>query len=182
MPIKASPLEDADSFSRLYERAHIIIFRYIFGLQGGPAEEVEDITAETFLNAWKARRQFTGDDNAALGWLLHIARNLVIDSYRRRKAQYKLAIDDPDIEWLNIPEGFSSPELQIEYRQQFSRLWELIQDLSIEQRDLLILRYVVGWRVNQIADHLHIPENTVSVQIRRILNRLKARWTQEQEN
>lgn len=181
MPIKTTPLEDADAFSQLYERAHIIVFRYIFGLHGGPAEEVEDLTAETFFKAWKARRQFTGDDNAALGWLLHIARNLVIDSYRHRKAQNKLAIDDLDVEWLNIPEGFTSPESQIEYRQQFSRLWELIQDLSVEQRDLLTLRYIVGWRVNQIADHLHIPENTVSVQIRRILNRLKAHSTQSQE-
>ncbi|TLN05422.1 sigma-70 family RNA polymerase sigma factor, partial [bacterium] len=35
------------------------------------------------------------------------------------------------------------------------------------------LRYVLGWRVNQIAVHLNMPENTVSVSLHRALHRLQ---------
>ena len=55
-------------------------------MHGGPREEVEDLTSETFTRAWKSRNKFTGDDHDALCWLFTIARNLVIDVHRRTKS------------------------------------------------------------------------------------------------
>jgi DNA-directed RNA polymerase specialized sigma24 family protein len=37
---------------------------------------------------------------------------------------------------------------------------------------MLVLRYLVGWRINRIAEHLGVPENTVSVTLRRVIDRL----------
>ena len=76
-------LRNAESFAKLYDRAHVIVFRFIYSLHGGPPQEVEDLTAETFSRAWKARHRFSGNESAAIGWLLQIARNLVIDAHRR---------------------------------------------------------------------------------------------------
>src|SRR5689334_4070515 len=75
---------NADSFAHLYETTHLFVFRYVYGLSGGPAEEAEDLTAETYARAWKTSSHFRGDERAALGWLLRIARNLAIDLARRR--------------------------------------------------------------------------------------------------
>jgi hypothetical protein len=61
---------NADAFARLYEQTYLRIFRYIYGLSGGPLQEAEDLTAETYERAWKRRQRFTGDEQAALGWLL----------------------------------------------------------------------------------------------------------------
>ena len=71
----------------LGDQTHLAVYRYVYGLTGGPQQEVEDITAETYLKAWHARRRFSGNEDAATGWLLQIARRLVIDSYRRRQAR-----------------------------------------------------------------------------------------------
>jgi len=61
------PLGTPASFSDFYERTHLPVFRYLYGLTGGPQEDVEDLTAEAFTRAWRARRNFQGDADAALG-------------------------------------------------------------------------------------------------------------------
>jgi RNA polymerase sigma factor (sigma-70 family) len=78
-------LGNLNQFAQFYEKTHLRVFRFIFGLHGGPAEEIEDLTADTYMRAWKSRCSFTGGESAATGWLFQIARNLVIDSHRRRK-------------------------------------------------------------------------------------------------
>ena len=44
---------------------------------------------------------------------------------------------------------------------------------SLEKRELLVLRYMLGRQVKQIADHVHMQENTVSVTFRRIIEQLR---------
>ena len=120
-----APLESAEAFSALYERNYRSVYRYLYGLRGGPAEDVEDLTADTFARAWKSRRSFAGDPHSAgTGWL---------------------------------------------------------QRLPGEQREMLVLRYLLDWRITQISEYLEIPENTVSVTIRRTLARLQRDWPQVKE-
>ena len=57
-------------FRELYERHRLPVFRYIYALTGGSQDNAEDLTAETFLRAWKARYQFDGDVDSAIGWLI----------------------------------------------------------------------------------------------------------------
>jgi RNA polymerase sigma-70 factor (ECF subfamily) len=178
-----SPLQDSDVFGQLYNRTHLIVFRFIYGLCGGPSQDVDDLTAETYLRAWKARCRFNGNDQAALGWLFTIARHLVIDAHRRgkvRKEEPHLDSDNISIDsWQALQasnsHGNDPEELSISF-DQFRILWALVQALPIEKRELLILRYMLGWQVKQIADHLNMQENTVSVYLRRILEELRNQW------
>src|SRR3989339_571936 len=82
-------LLDAESFSSLFARTQLTIFRFVYGMHGGPIEEVEDITSETFIKAWKGRGKFSGSDHDALCWLFTIARHLVIDSHRKKKSHHE---------------------------------------------------------------------------------------------
>jgi RNA polymerase sigma-70 factor (ECF subfamily) len=167
------PYETPQAFSQLYERVHVFVFRYIYGLHNGPREEAEDLTAETFARAWNARHNFYGNENAAIGWLLKIARNLIIDTHRR--IQVRGIPDDLDEAIVFSPEA--SPEVQTLQREQTHVLWQLLQTLPDQQREMLILRYMLGWQVQEIGKHLNIPENTVSQTIRRVLGKLRERWT-----
>src|SRR5512139_3310947 len=89
-------LSDKESFSSLYTRTYLIIFRFIYGIHGGPTEDVEDITCETYMRAWKGRTKFSGDDQDALRWLFTIARNLVIDIHRKKKNKLEETFDRLD--------------------------------------------------------------------------------------
>ena len=169
-------LHDAGNFARLFDRTHLPIFRYIYGIHGGPRDEVEDLTAETFTRAWKARHRFTGDEDAALRWLFQIARNLVIDSSRRSKVRgTHQRLEDIGTN-IQLASRDLSPEELLSIREQYQTLDLLLNNLSTEQREMLILRYILGWQVKQIASYLDMAENTVSVYIRRILIRLRKDW------
>jgi RNA polymerase sigma-70 factor, ECF subfamily len=173
-----APLQDSESFSFLFARTHLIIFRFIFGLHGGPSEEVEDLTSETFSRAWKGRLQFSGDEQDALCWLFTIARHLVIDAHRKRKNTQNTLIERLD----EVPSEalVSSSELSIEdqvtKREQFTHLWDALQILPDDRREMVVLRYMLGWQVKQIAKYLSMEENTVSVYIRRSLEQIRRNW------
>lgn len=180
---RTAPLDAARDFAALYERSHLPVFRYVYGLTGGPREQAEDLTAETFARAWKARHTFDGNpgdasnDGAAIGWLLKIARRLVIDDYRRQRVRGMEEF--PDLG--ELPDPDAHPEEVALASEQRQTLWRLLQALPDESREILVLRYILGWRVNQIADYLGKPENTISVAIRRAVARLQQAWPQSEE-
>ncbi len=178
MQASRSPLQDSESFSYLFARTHIIIFRFIYGLHGGPSEEVEDLTSDTFSRAWKGRNQFSGDEQDALCWLFTIARHLVIDAHRKKKNTLIKSIERFDE--VSLDGMFSSSELSLEdqvtKREQFNHLWEALQILPDDRREMIVLRYLLGWQVKQIAMYLRMEENTVSVYIRRSLEQIRRNW------
>lgn len=163
------PIVDAEAFGRLYARSHVAVFRYIYGLHGGPQADVEDLTAETFTRAWKARKRFTGPEEVAIYWLFRIARNLVIDSFRKSARQ-----KDPveiDLETIQAPN--LDPEREVLREEQRQVLLSLLQGLPRDHREMVVLRYFLGWRVKDIGKYLDVPENTISVTLRRILKRIR---------
>jgi RNA polymerase sigma-70 factor, ECF subfamily len=173
---QSAPLGASASFSSLYEQTRLPVFRYLYGLTGGPQEDVEDLTAEAYTRAWRARRTFQGDPEAALGWLMKIARRLVIDDYRRRKVR---PVTDGDVP-LELPATELSPEEALLAVDEQKALWQLLRSLPDESRETLTLRYLLGWRVNQIAEFLEVPENNISAAIHRSLERLRAHWSAQE--
>jgi RNA polymerase sigma-70 factor (ECF subfamily) len=163
---KRSNIGSPAAFTRLYQSNRLPVFRYIYGLTGGPQAEVEDLTAETFLRAWKARRRFDGDDNQATGWLIRIAKRLVIDGYRRNKTT---TIHTREIQQETDP----LPEEIILQHEQTQILMDFLDKLTGEQREILVLRYMLGWKVLEIAGYLDMSENNVSVTIHRCLEHLR---------
>jgi RNA polymerase sigma-70 factor (ECF subfamily) len=157
------------AFSEMYERNRLPVFRYIYSLMGGPSDDAEDLTAETFIRAWKARHTFEKDSDSAIGWLIRIAKRLVIDDHRR-KAVRKTASLHSDIKTE------TTTEEEILMLQQKQELLNLLKELPTDQREILVLRYMLGWKVNKIAAHMGLSENHVSVIIYRTLAELREQW------
>ena len=51
-----------------------------------------------------------------------------------------------------------------------------MENLSDQNREILVLRYLLGWKVKDIGNHLELKENTVSVYIRRSLSQIRENW------
>jgi len=173
-PDEIFPLDSTENFSLLYDRQHLAIYRFIYGLLGTSSEAAEDLTAATFERGWQARRRFRGSEAAAGGWLFTIARRLVIDAHRRRQVRGP----SENIEIAEVLDSSGTPEEQALARQQRQTLWKLLQSLPLEHREMIVLRYMLDWRVVDIAQHLKRSENNVSVTLRRILVRLRDDWPQ----
>ncbi len=182
MPANRAPLHDPRAFSDLYEREHVIIFRFIYGLHGGPLEEVEDLTCDTFFRAWRGRERFTGSQHDALCWLFTIARRLVIDAHRHKRvhaADPPVYLDDANADTI-LPDATDPPEDQAATREQLRQMWKSLQSLPDDKREMLVLRYMLGWKVKEIADYLQKEENTISVYIKRSLERIRDEWPKDQ--
>jgi RNA polymerase sigma-70 factor, ECF subfamily len=165
-----SSIASPASFRALYELNRLPVFRYVYALTSGSQDDAEDLTAETFLRAWKARYQFQGEIDSAISWLIGIAKRLVIDDYRRMARANRNSPTDVNSE--------STPEQTAIQQEQQKLLFRLLADLPDEQREILILRYLLGWRVNDIAQHIGASENKVSVSLHRILSKLREKWTE----
>ena len=61
-------------------------------------------------------------------------------------------------------------------------LWRMLDALSDDVREILVLRYMLGWKVKQVAQYLGMTDNNVSVKIRRALKSLHSEWLRLQEN
>lgn len=167
---RRSAISTPTAFSKMYEANRLSIFRYIYSSIGGEADDAEDLTAETFIRAWKARHTFEGDLESAIGWLIGIAKRLIIDAYRRKTIR--------KTESLNSEiKSETSTEENVLLAQQKEELLKLLQNLPDDQREILTLRYVLNWKVNQIAVHMKLSENHVSVIIHRTLAELRNQWT-----
>ncbi len=165
-----SAISDPAIFAIIYERNRLSVFRYIYSLIGGSSDDAEDLTAETFIRAWKARHRFEGDMDSAIGWLLGIARRLAIDDYRRKTIRKTVSLPS------NLTSNSTTEEDVLALQQQ-QQLLHLLNNLPVDQREILVLRYILGWRVNQIAAHTGLSENNVSVIIHRTLATLREQWS-----
>ena len=160
--IRQSTISHPNAFGSMYEQNRLSVFRYIYGLVDGSIDDTEDLTAETFMRAWKARHSFEGNVDRTIGWLISIARKLVIDNYRRNTVR-KTSSLPPNLE------ADSTTEEEVLVIEQKQRLLDLLNELPTDQREILVLRYMLGWKVNQIAAHLKLSENNISVIIHRTL-------------
>lgn len=163
-------ISDPAVFAVMYEHNRLSVFRYIYSFMGGSSDDAEDLTAETFIRAWKARHRFEGDMDSVIGWLLGIARRLTIDDYRRNAIRKTSSLP------LDLTTNSTTEEDVLKLQQQ-QQLLHLLNGLPVDQREILVLRYVLGWRVNQIAAHMGILENNVSVIIHRTLATLREQWS-----
>ena len=53
------------------------------------------------------------------------------------------------------------------------QLWQAMEALPEDRREMLVLRYMLAWRVKDIAAHLDVPDNTVSQTILRALKKVR---------
>jgi len=171
---KPSPIASAPEFQWAYQQNRLSVFRYICSLTGGPQAEAEDLTAETFLRAWKARHRYQGEQDRVIGWLIQIAKRLVIDDYRREQ---RAARRQPP-----APPPADTPEDSALHNEDSRRLAELLAALPTELREILTLRYSLGWHVKDVAAHMQMTENNVSVTIHRTLAKLRQQWSPEGES
>src|SRR4051794_23097962 len=80
---------DAGAFQSLYER-HAARIHAQHLRQTRNADAAHDLTAETFAQAWLVRTRFRDEaGGSALPWLLGIARNVILQSVRRRELEQR---------------------------------------------------------------------------------------------
>jgi RNA polymerase sigma-70 factor (ECF subfamily) len=167
-------VHDLDAgFIAMFHAYRPVVFSTALRITGAWAD-AEDLTAESFLRAYRALSDFPPDRIRALrprSWLLTITLNLWRNHQRalaRRPPPTPLdqAVDPPDL--------LADVEQSVGRRESDRELAALLTALPPDQRVAVVLRHVIGLPIAEIADVLGKSEGTVKSQIARGLRRLRA--------
>lgn len=154
-----------EEFTRVYN-----FFRYRFG--DGP--QAEDLTSATFEKAWAKRGRYRRDRAAFSTWLFSIARNLAIDAYRRHRPT--LSLEDVELE-----AGTPVVEEQLQERQDFYRLEQLLAHLPERERELVAFKYGSDLTNREIARLTGLSETNVGSILHRVVKKLRKEWEDSYE-
>jgi len=130
----------------------------------GSREEAEDRTQEVFLKLHGALPKYDFGKNFT-AWFLTLAKNHLIDEYRRTKWE-KTQRDDFDERVLSQSAG-GGPEESYVNTETRAFVWEGLNRLSAEMRIILILRDLQGQSYEEIAEAQGLPLGTVKSRVNR---------------
>src|ERR1051325_5124052 len=127
----------------------------------------EDLTQEVFIRVYRSLTQY----DAALGdlsnWLMRLARNLIIDDYRKRQRTPTDSSDDLADHEYHLPSASDSPQRSLERAERRLQVLRAIDKLSPDLRECVLLRDIEELTYQEIVDLLRIPEGTVKSRINR---------------
>jgi RNA polymerase sigma-70 factor (ECF subfamily) len=127
--------------------------------------DAEDLMQNCYLRALQNWGQFNGSGSRQ-AWLFTIARRTYIDFIRSRKRKNGL-IDNQELQLSAHKKPGQSNEQQTEL------VWKAINDLSIEYREVIHLRFAAGLDYKEISDSLKIPIGTVRSRLHRGLKAIR---------
>ena len=144
---------DRAAFRTIVEHTQVPLHRLASRLLGNPAE-AEDVLQEAYVKAYRALAadRFSGD-SALQTWLYRIVTNAALDHMRRGRPKEKSAESVPEPQM----DGAGSAEARMALRE----LDEWLQDLTPDQRAVVILKAVEGMTTPEVAEVLACSEGAV---------------------
>ena len=165
--IKAAQ-RDPQAFQPLYEHYHPIIFRFVRRRVESEAITA-DITAQVFLNVLLHLKRYRITEAPFSAWLHRIALNEIRQFFRQTTRVRQVVIDQRLLEQLREEEP--AEDLEASYE----ALTRAIQTLSLDEVNLLELRFFEQRPFREIGFLLSITENYAKVRTYRLLDKLRQR-------
>lgn len=165
---------DDSAVNALVERYRRRVFDYI-NMMVKDHEVADDIFQETFIKVIRFLKDGRYNDSGKfLSWVLRIAHNQVIDHFRHKKQQNNISESEAGYDLLNnkkfsdgtIEDVLISEQIQSDIR-------SLIDLLSEEQKEVVLMRYYNGLSFKEIADQTGVSINTALGRMRYALINLR---------
>lgn len=131
-------------------------------------DAAEDLTQEVFVRVYRSLEQYDPKQGDLQNWLMRLARNLIIDDYRRRqRAPHDSQAEDLEGHTYHLHASGISPQKEMERRELGSQVQAGIDKLPSDLRTCVILRDIEELSYQEIVELLKIPEGTVKSRINR---------------
>jgi RNA polymerase sigma-70 factor (ECF subfamily) len=164
---------DPALLDRLIEQYQYRLFRYLVYITGNK-ERAEDFFQETWIRVLERGHQYDGKSKFE-AWLFAIARHLVIDWQRSKKAQSLDTLTDPEqehpLQFANEKEP--SPLHQVLSRESEESVQTSLTRIPAIYREVLVLRFQEELQIEEMAGVLSVPLSTVKSRLYRGLEALR---------
>ena len=142
----------------LFARHHVRVYRFVLRLVRDQTK-AEDLISEVFLDVWRQAGKFEAR-SAVSTWLLAIARYKALSALRRRPDE---ELDDETAAAIEDPGD--DPETALEKKDKGEILRKCLTALSPEHREIIDLVYYHEKSVEEVAEIVGIPQNTVKTRM-----------------
>jgi RNA polymerase sigma-70 factor (ECF subfamily) len=153
-----------EDFERLFEEHAQPLFGFL-AYRTGDSVLAEDLLADTFERALRARKRFDRRKASEKTWLYAIALNLLRDNARRLKAESR-ALERIPQETPDAPDSLAA----VEHRDEVQRAMSVLSD---EEREAIALRFGGDLTVPEMAKLLDEPLPRVEGRVYRSLRKLR---------
>lgn len=165
---------DQAAFGALVRKHYGAVYGIAFS-QIGDWDSARDLTQETFLVAWVNLKRLRRAD-AFAGWLHQIARNLALNwirsaAYRRRFIERREPV-----------ETSASADAQLIEADKKAEVWRAVESLSPTLREAVVLFYLEGQSVAQVAQILGTTENTIKKRMQHARPKLRSYFEKQWES
>ena len=154
---------DTDALGRLYELTKDTVHGYALSILKDP-HGAEDVMQDTFVRAHQYAGRYTSQGKP-LAWLLRIARNLSLMRLREQRDTVSMSPED----WME--EFAGRPDFTHEDAETLSALMDALTD---EEREIVSLHALTGFKHREIADMLELAVPTVLSKYHRSLKQMRA--------
>lgn len=159
---------DAEAFDRLYQRHKDPLYRFV--LRQSDQGSVDELFQDIWLKVINARKNYQVTARFKT-WLYHLARNRLIDQYRRNHIR---PVDNHSDKLDNIVDTVvAQPEKRLQTQTRYDDLLDAITRLPAEQKEVFLLREEAGLSIEQIAETCGINFETAKSRLRYAIKKLR---------
>lgn len=152
---------DQSALGMLYRRFMPVVYRYVLA-RVGAVQTAEDVTSETFMAVINGIGNMRAHDELTFAaWVLGIARNKVATHYRRQRTHPEApqALPESEQPWAVAEEG--DPLAIITARESWSEVVAGLNQLTEDQRAVILYRCVLGYSTEDVAQLLEKQPNAI---------------------
>jgi len=163
---------NAEAFEVLYERYRRPLYQFVLHGCSNPAQASE-LFQDIWMSVIDAREQFI-DSGTFKSWIYRIARNALIDFYRKSSSQPQEPFDEEKTaDQISSIETPLSPMELADLSANQDRVQQAVHSLPWRQRDAVILKTIAGFTLAEIAVEQGDPVETVKSRLRYAYTKLR---------
>jgi len=170
-PLAEALARDLDgSFEAVVREYQDRLYSFALRLTGRP-EDAEDVAQDAFVRAYRALQGYGPDrvrQLALKAWLYRITLNVARNRFRGKKRVF-VPLED----WDASDDPSDRPDARAERRRERADLATLVAELPERYKNAIVLRYVEGLRVEEVAAVLKQPLGTTKSNLHRAVNALR---------
>lgn len=157
--------EQERRYTEAFDMYSDALFRHAF-FRVSNRQVAIDLVQDAFMKTWSQVAKGENIENYQ-SYLYHVLSNLIVDYYRKKKS---LSLDTLTEDGFDPVGSTAANVMEDAVRRE---LMDQIEKLSDRDKEVVVMRYIDGLPVKEIAEILEESENSVSVRIHRAIDKLK---------
>ncbi len=136
---------DPAALRALHQWFYEPVARYI-QFKVGDRQTIEDLSGEVFVRVLEGLRRGKAWEDSPQGWIMGIARHVVADYYRKKERTTEVELGNH-----LAAETDANPVRQALLGERKHHLLQAIQQLTDDQRDVILMRFMEGMNIDSVA-------------------------------